>query len=306
MRIGTTVQPKIYAAAQAPQQQQTQESPKAGSDALVDKIIDNTYLSANYAASGLTGAASGGAAFLSTGLPSAVTTTGSVLYNVARTEKIGPTLKTLALVSAVPVAAAATALAAPISLLAGIWQGVGEVESSVPRQFTVKEAAQEAYTEVRSGFKSFTGDIQKGMTELGEYKLAPGEKAVEIPLIRAGKTLIMGAIGAAVGGIAGAVSALTATASEAGKGVVKAFADENLNVGEKLFAAGTSVLSAPVHGAIYGVRTALGTLGGALGQTWDKDSITEGAKNIYRNATNSVAASVAPFSVLTQERQPAQ
>lgn len=297
MRIGTTVQPKTYAAVQTPQQGQTQEPPQSGSDALVDKIIDNTYLSANYAASGLTGAASGSAAYLTTGLPSAVSTTGSILYNVARTEKLGPTLKTLALVSAVPVAAAATVLAAPVSLLAGIWQGAGEVDSSIPRQFTVKEAAKEAYTEVKSGLQNVTNDIQKEMKELGEYKLAPGEKAIEIPLIKAGKTLIMGAIGAAVGGITGAVSALTATVSEAGKGVVNAFADGNLNVGEKLFAAGTSVLSAPVHGALYGVRTALGTLGGALGQTWDKDSITEGAKSIYRNATSGVAASVAlsPF-----------
>ena len=269
---------------------------------MVDKIIDNTYLSANFAASGLTGAVAGTGAFVTTGLPQAVTTTGSILYNVARTEKIGPTLKTLALVATVPVAAVATAIGAPVSLLAGVWQGTGEVDSSIPRQFTVKQAAGEAYSEVRDGTKSFANGIKEEMKELGDYKLKPGEKAIDIPLIKAGKTLIMGAIGAAVGGVAGAVSAVAATASEAGKGVVNAFTDGNLNFGQKLFAAGTSVVSAPVHGTVYGLRTALGTFGGALEQTWEEDSIVAGAKSIYNDSKVGVAASVAPRTVLTQEK----
>lgn len=302
MRIGTTIQPKTYAA--APQQGQ-QPEPPAKSDALVDKIIDNTYLSANYAASGLTGAATGTAAFAVKGLPAAVTTAGSVLYNVAKTEKIGPTLKALSLVATVPLAAAATVLAAPVSLAAGIWYGAGVVDNGVPRQFTVSQAGEKAFSKVGGGLQSITQDIKKDMKELGEYKLAPGEKAIDIPLIKAGKTLIMGAIGAAIGGVAGVVSALTATASEAGRGVVNAFADEKLNVGEKLFAAGTSVVSAPVHGVLYGARTALGTLGGALSKTWDNDSLGKGAQSIYKNVTKGVSASVAPFTVLTQERQAA-
>jgi hypothetical protein len=44
----------------------------------------------------------------------------------------------------------------------------------------------------------------------------------------------MGAIGDAVGGIAGAIPAM---ATEAGKSVVSAFGDCNLNIGKKLFAA---------------------------------------------------------------------
>jgi hypothetical protein len=307
MQIGTTQQPRAFKATQntkpAEQQQQPEQPPKSGSDTMVEKIVDNTYLSANYAASGLSGAVSGGGAFITTGIPQTFKAAGSVLYNVARTEKIGPTLKTLALVAAVPVAAVVGAIGAPVSLLAGIWQGAGEVDSSIPRQFTVKQAASEAYTEVKGGINSFADGIKKEMTELGEYKLAPGEKAIDIPLIKAGKTLIMGAIGAAVGGIAGAVSAIAATATEAGKGIASAFGDSNLNIGQKLFAAGTSVVSAPVHGAIYGLRTGLGTLGNAMGQTWDKDSIGAGAKSIFNDAKTGVAASVAPQTVLTQAKK---
>jgi hypothetical protein len=43
---------------------------------------------------------------------------------------------------------------------------------------------------VRDGFRSATNDVKKEMKELGEYKLAPGEKALDIPLIKTGKTLI--------------------------------------------------------------------------------------------------------------------
>jgi len=270
---------------------------------MVDTIVDNTYLSANYAASGLSGAASGLGAYVTTGVPQTFKSAGSILANVAKTEKIGPTLKTLALVAAVPVAAVVGAIGAPVSLLAGVWQGAGEVDNSVPRQFTVKQAAGEAYSEVKSGINSFAKGVQEEMKELGDYKLAPGEKAIDIPLIKAGKTLIMGAIGAAVGGIAGAVSAIAATATEAGKGVVEAFAAKDLNVGQKLFAAGTSVVSAPIHGAIYGLRTGLGTVGNALEQTWENDSIVSGAKSILEDSKVGVAASVAPHSVLTQERK---
>ena len=299
MRISVKNQVKPYISAPKTEQQ----PPKSGSDSMVEKIVDGTYLSANYAASGLSGGISGLGAFGRSGITQTVKTGASILYNVARTEKLGPTLKTLALVAAVPVTAAAGALTAPISLLAGVWQGAGEVESSTPRQFTVTQASKEAYTEVKGGINNFAGDIQEEMKELGEYKLKPGEKAIEIPLIKLGKTLIMGTIGAAVGGIAGAVSAIGATATEAATGVVGALSDENLNVGQKLFAAGTSVVSAPVHGVIYGGRTALGTIGGALAETWDEDSMTEGAKSILADAKVGVSASVAPEKTLVQERE---
>jgi hypothetical protein len=298
MRIAaTTVRPQNQTPQQPPEQTKP-EPPK--SDTMVEKIVDNTYLSANYAASGLSGAFSGVGAWTTTGVPQTLKSTGSILKNVWKTEKIGPTLKTLALVSAAPLMAVGGALALPVSLLAGVWQGAGEVDNDIPRQFTVSQAAKEAYTEVKGGLNSVGEGIQEEMQELGEYKLKPGEKPIDIPLIKAGKTLIMGAIGAAVGGIAGAVSAIAATATEGAKGIASAFTDSNLNIGEKVVAAGASVLSAPLHGAMYGLRTGLATVGNTIGKTWDKDSVVEGAKSIINDAKVGVAASVAPHAVLTQ------
>lgn len=270
---------------------------------MVEKIVDNTYLSANYAASGLAGAFSGTGAWVTTGVPQTLKSTASILTNVAKTEKIGPTLKTLALVAAVPVMAVGGAVALPVSLLAGVWQGAGEVDNSIPRQFTVTQASKEAYTEVKDGLNSVGKGIQEEMKELGDYKLKPGEKPIDIPLIKAGKTLIMGAIGAAVGGIAGAVSALGATATEGAKGIGQAFSDDNLNIAEKFVAAGASVVAAPLHGAMYGIRTGLATFGNSLATTWDKDSVVAGAQSIINDAKVGVSASVAPKTVLTQVRE---
>ena len=300
MRIGTNQALRVQNAAK-PAEQTKAEPPK--SDTMVEKIVDNTYLSANYAASGLSGAASGLGAWATTGVPQTFKSTASILTNVAKTEKIGPTLKTLALVSAVPVMTIGGAIAAPISLLAGVWQGAGEVDSSKPRQFTVGQAAGEAYKEVKNGLNSVAKGIQEEMQELGNYKLEPGEKPIDIPLIKAGKTLLMGAIGAAVGGIAGLVSAVAATATEGAKGITQAFTDEKLNIAEKFVAAGVSAVSAPIHGGLYGLRTGLATLGNSMGKTWDKDSVVAGAKSIINDAKVGVAASVAPRTVLTQVRE---
>lgn len=299
MRIAAT-QVRPNQTPQQPPQNSKPEPPK--SDTMVEKIVDNTYLSANYAASGLAGAFSGTGAWVTTGVPQTLKSTASIIKNVAKTEKIGPTLKTLALVAAVPVMAVGGAVALPVSLLAGVWQGAGEVDNSIPRQFTVTQASKEAYTEVKNGLNSVGKGIQEEMQELGEYKLKPGEKAIDIPLIKAGKTLIMGAIGAAVGGIAGAVSAVAATAAEGAKGIAGAFTNSKLNIAEKFVAAGASVIAAPIHGTVYGLRTGLATLGNTIGQTWDKDSVVEGAKSIIKDAKDGVAASVAPRTVLTQVR----
>ena len=274
---------------------------KSSSDTMVERIVDKTYLSANYAASGLAGAASGTGAWVTTGIPTAIKTTGSAVVNILKTEKYGPVLKGVAATGALVAGVAGGAIAAPVALFSGIWQGAGEVDRSVPRQFTVSQASQEAYSEVRDGLKDFGKGIQEDMQRLGDYKLSPGERPIEIPLIRAAKTLVMGSVAAVVGGAIGIASAAAATVSEAGKGIVEAFTDERLNVAEKVFSSATSVVGAAAHGVGFGLASGLSTFGQGVGQTWDK-GVVAGAKSIFSEAGNSLATAVAPRTTLLEEK----
>ncbi len=281
--------------------EQTPAKAKSSSDTLVEQIVDKTYLSANYAASGLAGAASGTGAWVSTGIPTTLKTTGSAVANILKTEKFGPVLKGVAATGALVAGVAGGVLAAPVSLFAGIWQGAGEVDNNVPRQFTVSQASKEAYTEVRDGLKDFGKGIQEDMQQLGEYKLKPGERPIEIPLIRAAKTIVMGSIAAVVGGAVGIATAATSAVTEAGKGIADAFTDDRLNIAEKVFSSATSVIGAAAHGLSFGVRSGFSTLGQGIDQTWDK-GVVAGAKSIFSEAGNSIATSVAPRRTLLEER----
>lgn len=274
---------------------------KSSSDTLVEQIVDKTYLSANYAASGLAGAASGTGAWVSTGIPTTLKATGSAVANILKTEKFGPVLKGVAATGALVAGVAGGIIAAPVSLFSGIWQGAGEVDNNVPRQFTVSQASKEAYTEVRDGLKEFGQGIQEDMQRLGDYKLKPGERPIEIPLVRAAKTLVMGSVAAVVGGAVGIATAATSAITEAGKGIVSAFADDRLNIAEKVFSSATSVVGAAAHGLSFGVRSGFSTLGQGIGDTWDK-GVVAGAKSIFSEASNSIAASVAPRSTLLEEK----
>lgn len=270
--------------------------------ALVDRIVDNTYLSANYAASGLSGTVSGAASWVTKGAPETVKIAGSALKNLWKAETIGPTIKTLGMVAAAPLIAAVGLIALPVAAGMGLFQGVGEVDNKIPRQFTVSQATKEAYTEVGNSLSEFGKETRESLAEFGNEKLEPGEKPFDIPLFKLAKTVVMGAAGAAIGGIAGLVSGAASMVTESAKGVVKSMTASELNIGEKVFSAGTSVLSGAAHGVSFGVRTALGTFANSVGTTWDKDSLVEGAKGIYNDAKGGISASVAPHTVLLEEK----
>lgn len=272
------------------------------SDNLVDRIIDKTYLSANYAASGLAGGAAGLGAYVTEGLSSAAKATGSAVKNIVKTEKYGPVLKTVAATASVVAGAVGTVLALPVSLALGVWEGTKPVDASTPRQFTVKQGIQEAYSDVGKGLDQFGKTIEGSMKELGDYKLKPGEKPIEIPLFRTAKTIALGVVGTVVGGVVGLATAVTSAVAETGKGIVDAWKDSRLNVGEKLVANATSVVGGAVHGVSYGVSSGLGIVRTAIGETWDKDSVAEGGSKLFSRAASSLKASVAPRSTLLEER----
>ncbi len=275
---------------------------RSSSDTIVEQIVDKTYLSANYAASGLAGAFSGTAGYVTGGLPETFKVTGSMLKNIVKTEKYGPVLKTVAATAGVAASLVGGVIAAPVSLIWGAVEGTGPIDHKVPRQFTVGEGAKEAYSDVKGGLTKFGSGIREELEELGNYKLKEGERPIEIPLIRAAKTIVMGAVGAVVGGVVGLATAAAATVTETAKGIGAAFTDDRLNIGEKVFSGAASVIGGAAHGVSYGVRSGLATFGNTVATTWDKDSVGLGGKTLFMEAGVSLAASVAPRATLLEER----
>jgi hypothetical protein len=275
---------------------------KRSSDTIVEQIVDKTYLSANYAASGLAGAFAGTGAYVTGGLPETFKTTASMVKNIVKTEKYGPVLKMVAATASLAAGAIGGAVAAPVSLLWGAFEGTRAVDNNVPRQFTVGPAAKESYSDVKGGLNKFGSGIREEMEELGNYQLKPGEKRIEIPLIRAAKTIVMGAVGAVVGGAVGIATAAASAVTETAKGIGAAFTDDRLNIAEKVFSSATSVVGGAAHGLSYGVRSGLATFGQTVATTWDKDSLVQGGKKLFGEAGTSIAASVAPRKTLLEEK----
>lgn len=276
----------------------------SSSDALVERIIDKTYLSANYAGSSLAGAVVGVGGYLRSGISAGVATTASTVGNVLKTEKFGPVLKLVAATGAVAAGVAGTVIAAPVSLIWGAFSGASSVDSSVARQFTIDKAIDKSFGSVSNGLTKFGEGIREDMKELGDYKLKPGEKRIEIPLIRTLQTVVMAGVGAVVGGAVGIATAAASAVAETAKGIGAAWTDDRLNIGEKLFSNVNSVIGGVAHGVSYGVRSGLSTFGQAVGTTWEKESAFQGGKKMFAEAGYSLSASVAPRKTLLEEKQP--
>lgn len=275
---------------------------KPADPTLVERIVDKTVLSANYMASGLSGGIGGVGAFGRSVLPSTLGTTAAAFSNLWKAETIGPNLKIIGSAFVLPVVGVVAAIAAPVSLVAGIVFGVGEVDSSKPREFTVGEAGVQGYGKTRTGWEKATASLKEGLQELGNENLAPGEKPFDIPLIKTVKTIAVGVAAAAVGGVAGAVCAVVSAGRQIGGGVVKAFADKNLNIPGKLIAAAGAVVGGAVQGATYGLASGVSILGKGFSETWKQDSIVGGGKAVLTHAAQSIAAAAAPETTLLQEK----
>ena len=269
---------------------------------LVDKIIDKTYLTANFTASTLSGGVAGLGAYARSAAPSTLQATGSLYKNLWKAETIGPNLKIIGSVVAAPLMVAGAIIGLPVSLVAGMYQGGDEVDSSKPRQFTIGAATKEGYTKTKGGWESLTKSAVESFTDMGNEKLAEGEKPVDIPIIKSVKALAMGVTAAAVGGIAGAVSLVVSAGRQIGAGVAESLTDSSLGLGGKLLGAGGAVVGGAVHGVVYGVGTFASVTGQGFGETWKKDSVVQGGSKVFSQAWASVAASAATQSTLRQEK----
>lgn len=295
MQISSQIQPSPVRLASTP------GGPGQPDKTLVERIVDKTVLSANYMASGLAGGVGGLGAYGRSVLGTTAGTTVSAWTNLWKAETIGPNLKILGSMAALPALAVAAVVALPVSLGAGIYHGGDQVDSSKPRELTVGQGAVQGYGKTREGWEKAAAGMKESLEHLGTEKLQPGEKPLDIPIIKLGKTLAVGAASAAVGGVAGVVCAVVSSGRQVVDGVVKAFKDENLNLPGKLIAGAGAVVGGVVQGTTYGMGSAVSILGKGLSETWKKDSVVEGSKAMLDRAARTVAAAAAPRTALLQE-----
>ena len=265
---------------------------------LVERIVDKTMLSANYLASGISGGIAGAGAYGRSVLGATSSTTLSTWTNLWKAETIGPNLKVIGSIVAAPALVAVAALALPVSVVAGVAHGVHEVDSSKPREFTVGAAGVQGYAKTRGHWVEAEKDWQDGLARMGNEKLGPGEKPVDIPLIKTGKTLAVGAASAALGGVTGVVCATVSGVREVAVGVAKAATDDSLNLPGRALAAAGAVVGGITQGVAFGAASTIGTLGQGISQTWKNDSLVSGGRAAVRRAAQSVEAAASPESLL--------
>lgn len=268
------------------------------SKSMVERIVDNTVLSANYLASGLSGGVAGTGAYGRSVVGASASTVASAYTNFLKAETIGPNLKIIGSLLLAPAVVLAAAVALPVSIGAGIYQGAKQVDSSKPREFTVGDAAVQGYQKTREGWQEATKSLKESLDDLGNEKLDPGEKPVDIPLIKTAKTLAVGVASVALGGVAGVMCAIVGTGRQIAGGVARAFTDENLNLPGRVLAAGGAVVGGVAQGVTYGAASALSVVGKGIAETWKEDSLAEGASAAFDRASRSVAAAASPGSLL--------
>ena len=276
------------------------ETPKP----LVERIVDNTVLSANYLASGLSGGVAGTAAYARSVVGGTAGTVASAYTNLWKAETIGPNLKIIGSLLLAPAVALAAAVALPVSVGVGIYKGAGAVDSDKPREFTVGAAAARGYNETREGLQSAATSVKKGLEEMGSEKLEPGKKPIDIPLIKTAKTLAVGVASVALGGVTGAVCAIIGSGRQIASGVARAVTDENLNLPGRVLAATGAVVGGVAQGVTYGAAGALTVVGKGLGETWKEDSLAEGAGAAFDRAASLVTAAASPSSLLQPQAPP--
>lgn len=275
---------------------------KPKSEDMVERIVDGTYLSANYAASGLSGGISGTSAWLTTGLKEVGQTTGSALTNIVKTEHYGPVLKTVACTGALVAGVGTGLIGIPCALLAGIYSGARQVDSNEPRQFNIKEATHGAFSGVQDTARDAGKDCRRGLEELGNYQLKPGEKPLEIPLVKLGKTVLMTSAAGAAGVGVGLATAATGAVSESARELTEAVKDPRLDVSDKLFAGGTALIAGATHGVVFGASSGLNILGEGASTTWETESVREGAQKILQESRNAMAAAINPQAALLEKK----
>jgi hypothetical protein len=165
-----------------------------------------------------------------------------IAENVVQAETIGPNLKVLGVLGAIP-GGALSAIASPVVQAfkdAGAMGGSSRVENS-----PLKGNGSNGYADKKfSGENpSFSSGIMKDLEEFGDKKLRDGEKPYDVPVLSPVFSVIGGVVSGAISGITGLVGGLAAGLLTTTKEIGGAVFGSNQTFGERVGRAAT----APLH-----------------------------------------------------------
>jgi hypothetical protein len=232
--------------AQAPAPQAQAEKPpqeKAPETEIKQDMYDvaDRYNDSRRFANGATGLVLGAA----TGAISGVVRAPQVAYefaeNMIQAETIGPNLKVLATLAAVPVGAL-SAVASPFVQAFRDSSMVSDVHYD--QAGPLKQDAMAGYIDKKFSTEnpSFSKGIVQDLEEFGAKKLDEGEKPYDVPILSPFFSVAGGVISGAISGVVGLVGGLAAGMLTTGKEAVGAVFGKNQTIGKRVGRLATSPL----------------------------------------------------------------
>lgn len=169
-----------------------------------------------------------------------------IAENLWQAETIGPNLKTLGTLAAMP----AAGLSVVVAPFYGAFKGMSaaadhrrdgdtplkqDASTAVARDLTSTSADGEPVT--------MTGKLVRDLEKMGARKLEPGEKPVDVPLLSPVFALTGGAVSGAIGGSVGLVAGLVAGTITGAKDISEALTSKELSIEARL----GKILTSPLN-----------------------------------------------------------
>jgi len=191
-----------------------------------------------------------------------------ITENLWQAETIGPNLKILGTLAAIP----AAVLSIPCGPFYGAYQGVSAVADARHNHLdgvrpplkkdTATDYARSVTTQTGpedKEAKTMTGKWIQGLEELGDKKLADGEKPKDVPLLSPIFSIAGGVASGALSGVAGLVIGLVAGTLTCGKEMIHSVTDKDKSFGARVgqfVAAPLNVVAMPLALGWNGLKEA--------------------------------------------------
>lgn len=174
-----------------------------------------------------------------------------IVENLWQAETIGPNLKILGTLAALPAAALSIPVAPFYGAVVGGIAGAEARKESGLRQDANTNVASSLFinkTDEHSETGSMSGKLIQSLEKLGAEKLEVGEKPFDIPLLTPLFSVTGGLVSGAISGVVGLVAGLVAGAVTTGKEMVGAFTGSDKSMGERV----GQFVAAPLHTVVMG------------------------------------------------------